>query len=136
MIETLVVVGLFGMLIALGLLLSMDAWRGTSFQSEQDIVISLLYKARSRAISNINESSHGLYIDDGAPRQYIVFEGPNYAGAVATTSFNMGNGLEFNGDTEIVFTARTGTTTGEQFTMSGQGKSRTFYINEEGGITW
>jgi len=60
LIETLVVVGLFGMLIALGLLLSMDAWRGTSFQSEQDIVISLLYKARSRAISNINRALRSL----------------------------------------------------------------------------
>src|SRR3989344_4568836 len=51
-LEVSIVIGLFAMLIALGLLLSMDVWRGSSFQSEQDVVTSLLYKARSRAISN------------------------------------------------------------------------------------
>ena len=135
-LEVSIVIGLFAILITLGLLLSMDVWHGSSFQSEQDIVLSLLYKARSRAVSNINESNHGLYIDE-LNQQYILFEGPDYASAVATTSFDMGNGLDFSPDSpEIVFIARTGITDDESFTMSGQGKSRTFDINPEGGITW
>jgi len=135
-LEVSIVIGLFAMLIALGLLLSMDVWRGSSFQSEQDIILSLMYKARSRAVSNINEHNHGLYINEDG-KQYILFEGPDYASAVATTSFDMGNGLDFSPDSpEIVFIARTGITDDESFTMSGQGKSRTFDINPEGGITW
>ena len=134
-LEVSIVIGLFAMLIALGLLLSMDVWRGSSFQSEQDVVTSLLYKARSRAISNVNESSHGLFINTGEEK-YFVFEGGDYDSATDKQDFPMGNGLTFTGDTEIVFTARTGTTTGPSFTMNGQGKSREFTINEEGGITW
>ena len=135
-LEVSIAICLFAMLIALGLLLSMDVWRGSSFQSEQDIILSLMYKARSRAVSNINEHNHGLYINEDG-KQYILFEGPDYASAVATTSFDMGNGLDFSPDSpEIVFTARTGITDDESFTMSGQGKSRTFDINPEGGITW
>jgi len=145
LIEIAVVVGLFAMLIALGLIMSMDVWRGSSFRSEQDIVVSLLYKARSRAISNINESSHGLYIDK-QNEEYIVFEGDNYVGAVDEIPFDMSNGFTFEdgpvGDTcdadscEVVFDARTGATDGESFLMSGQGKSREVVINPEGGITW
>jgi len=133
-IEVSVVIGLFGMLIALGLLLSMDVWRGSSFQSEQDVVLSLLYKARSRAISNINEHNHGLRIEED---EYILFEvdddGTTHINEVP---FNMGGDFDFPDDTEIVFTARTGETDGHTLTMEGQGKSRTFDINEEGGITW
>ncbi len=134
-IEVAVVIGLFAILIALGLLMSMDVWRGSSFQSEQDIILSLLYKARSRAVSNINENNHGLYIDE-ANGKYFLFEGGNYGSAIETTDFDMSSGFSFTGDTEIVFNARTGSTNGYSFTMSGQGKSRTFDINEEGGITW
>lgn len=132
-IEIAVVIGLFALIIALALIMSMDVWRGSSFQSEQDIVLSLLYKARSRAVSNINESNHGLCIDQDE-RKYIVFEGDNCD--ADGTAFDMSNGFTFTGDTEIVFDARTGSTNGYAFTIDGQGKSREFTINPEGGITW
>ena len=136
-VEISVVIGLFAILISLGLLMSMDVWRGSSMQSEQDIVLSLLYKARSRAISNINESDHGLYIDDAAD-EYVIFEGSSYSPADPNNlPFDMDDNFDFGGSPiSIVFAGRTGVTTGYLFTMTGQGKSRTFDINEEGGITW
>jgi len=132
LIEIAVVVGLFAMLVALGLIMSMDVWRGSSFRSEQDIVVSLLYKARSRAISNINEHDHGLRIDEGAG-EYVLFED-----GVDGVSFEMNDNFTFTftDGSEIVFEARTGQTSGYSFTMEGQGKTRMVDINEEGGITW
>src|SRR3989304_8504889 len=137
MIEIAVVIGLFAILISLGLLMGMDVWRGSSMQSEQEIVLSLLYKARSRAISNINESNHGLYIDE-AGEQYIIFEGDDYDSASPDNiPFDIGGDFDFEPDNpKIIFTARTGPTDAPPCTMTGQGKNRTFCINEEGGITW
>jgi len=145
MIEIMVVIGLFAVLISLGLLMSMDVWRGASVQSEQDVLLSLLYKARSRAVANINEHDHGLYIDEDNMK-YVIFEGSSYAGALSTTSFDMSGQFSFEdgslGDTcdsdscEVVFLARTGETDGESFRMTGQSKTREFKINEEGGIEW
>lgn len=137
MMETLVVIGLFAILITLGLFISMDVWRGSSFQSEQDIVISLLYKARSRALSNIGESNHGLYIDT-SNREYVLFEGTYSSSTPDNQPFEMNKNFTLTGnvDTEIIFLAREGTTGGYTITMDGQGRSRTFTINNEGGISW
>jgi len=136
MIEIAVVIGLFAILVALGLLMSMDVWRGSSFGSEQDIVVSLMHKARSRAVSNINEHDHGLEIDM-VNEEYILFEVDDDGTThINESPFEMSSGFEFPDDTQVVFAARTGSTSGYSLTIEGQGKTRTFDINSEGGVTW
>src|SRR3989344_9280246 len=58
--EILVVVGIFALLMSFSLVVSLDIYRGDSFRAEQDFVISILQKARSQSINNINETSHGI----------------------------------------------------------------------------
>ena len=58
--EIIIVIAMFGALLALGLFMSMDAYRGFSFRSEEDTVVSLLQKARSRAMNNMNQTPWGV----------------------------------------------------------------------------
>ena len=138
LLEGMIAMGLGVMLMGLGLVLSMDVWRGTSFHSEQDLLVSLLYKARSRAVSNIHEENHGLYIDE-VNKQYVVFE--DDLNDDKRLTFDMSKGVTFDDkhDVEIIFAARTANTLesdGYTIRMMGEGKENIVTINEEGGITW
>ena len=70
--EILVVVGIFALLMSFSLVVSLDIYRGDSFRGEQDVIISILQKARSQSINNINETSHGIRFE---PDQYVLFDG-------------------------------------------------------------
>ena len=135
LLEVMIALGLGVMLMGLGLVLSMDVWRGTSFRSEQDVLVSLLYKVRSRAVSNIHEENHGLYIDKGN-KQYVIFEGDLSDSNKLT--FDMSKSVTFDDayDDQIIFAARTANTLGYTIRMMGEGKENIVTINEEGGITW
>ena len=76
-IEVLVAIGILIVLISLGLFLSMDFYRTYSFHSDKDLVISILQKARNRAVSNINQSSYSVYYDD-TKKELVIFEGSVY----------------------------------------------------------
>jgi len=72
------------------LFVSMDSYRGFSFRSERDTIISVLQKARSQAISNVclgsgctDGKSHGVHIDM-VNKQYIIFQGANFIAGDAT----------------------------------------------------
>ena len=134
-VEVLVVIGLLTMIFSLGLFLSMDVWRGSSFRGERDLVLSLLYKARSRALSNINENPHGLYINS-AEGTYVLFEGESYEAREQEQAFEMDSQISYSGENEFVFEPHEATTEGGTLTISGQGKESTIDINYEGGINW
>lgn len=72
LIEILVVMGLTVMLAGLGLLFSLDFYRSYAFNSERQLIISLLQKARSGSMSNINQTNYGLCVNNG---NYILFTG-------------------------------------------------------------
>ena len=63
LIEMLVSMGIIILIAGFGLFLSMDFYRGYLFHYEKDLVISILQKARSQSLANIDEKPHGVYID-------------------------------------------------------------------------
>ena len=63
LIEILVVSAIITVLASLGLLMSFDVYRGFSFHSEVSTVASLLMRARSRSLANINQIPHGLHFE-------------------------------------------------------------------------
>jgi prepilin-type N-terminal cleavage/methylation domain-containing protein len=83
LIEIIIVVGLLAIIAGFGLFLSMDSYRGYVFHAEQNLAISVLQKARSQAIVNIDQQPHGVYLDL-AGKQYIIFEGPTHTSFPST----------------------------------------------------
>lgn len=135
LIEVLVVVGIFAILAALGLFLSMDVYRGNSFRSERNMVVSILQKVRSRAVNNINQTKHGVRFESD---RYVIFEGPICAAAgeeipKSSAIANSGGCVVFDqltGDRDTV------NSTINSLNLTGQGFSSTVTINDRGRISW
>ncbi len=96
LIELLVVIGLLGIIAALGLFISMDFYRSYAFRSERSTIVSVLQKARSQSMNNIDEKRHGVRFQ-GSPLQYVLFEcsgcttypGSNSTDQVISGSYNV-----------------------------------------------
>jgi prepilin-type N-terminal cleavage/methylation domain-containing protein len=136
LVEIVVVMAIFALLIGLGLFVSMDAYRGYSFRSERDVVVSELQKARSRAMANVYQTTWGLcYI---APN-YIVFRGTTCAAGIATNEVLLASqsvtiaGLTPPG---IVFTQVSGTAAAAIITVTQNARTSSININNEGTINW
>ncbi|MDZ4243282.1 MAG: prepilin-type N-terminal cleavage/methylation domain-containing protein [Candidatus Omnitrophota bacterium] len=138
LIEILVVLGLFVLLSALGLFLSMDVYRGNSLRSEKNMIISILQKARSRAMNNINQTKHGVYFQAG---QYILFQGDafNPDDDANNQEIKASNNISISFPPlpfGVVFSQLAATTTPQDITLDGQGFSFTIKINDKGRISW
>ena len=133
LVEILVVIAIFTLLIGLGLFMSMEAYRGFSFHSEQDTVVSVLQKARSRAMANIDQTAWGVcYISPN----YVIFKGSTCT--VAGSDLIPANpsvtiaGLSGG----IIFSQLAGTSTGGVITVTQNNRVSTTTINYEGTIIW
>jgi len=118
----------------MGLFFDFTFYRGTSFGTDVDMFASVLQRARARAVNNINESAHGVYIDSN---RYIIFQGDSYA--LRDTSLDQqisrNPGLNFSGASEIVFRQLSGDSNFEgDIIVSGFGKTATISLNYEGLI--
>lgn len=133
LVEVAVVMAIFGFLVAMGLFFDFSLYRGSSFHSDVDIFASVLQRARSRAINNINESRHGVFIDSD---KYVLFQGSSYGlepGFDQPISRN--GGLVFGGPSEIIFDQLSGDSNFEgDIIISGNGKTATVTMNNEGLI--
>jgi prepilin-type N-terminal cleavage/methylation domain-containing protein len=140
--EVMVVIALFGMLIGLGLFMTMDAYRGYIFRSERDISIGALTEARSRAMANLYQAAEGVCYQ--APN-FIVFRAPwgsagmeTIPGNAAATVNSIGNAFACPpAGGGIVFTQLAGTTTPLALTVSETGHADVpLSVNAEGTIIW
>ncbi len=139
-IELLVVIAIFTILVGLGMFMSMETFRGTTYRSEQATIVSLLERARSRAMNNINQSQWGVcYL---AP-QYVIFRGSASSCATATVADTVAAhaGIAAASDFAhvfpiVVFTQLSGTTTATTITELQDGRSSVIAINNEGTINW
>ncbi|MGE5540677.1 MAG: Tfp pilus assembly protein FimT/FimU [Bacillota bacterium] len=133
--EMLVVIALLAMMAALGAFVGFDAYRASLSRSEHDIIVSLLERARSSAMSNIDQTSWGVcYI---APN-YVLFRGTTCTGTASTDQLTEAaadvsiTGL--SSTTPVVFSALSGTTTSATITVSEQARTSTITVNYEGAI--
>lgn len=142
MIEILVAIGILAIIFAIGLLMNMDLYRGYSRRSERDTLVSVLERARSRAMANVNQHAWGACFDR-ANHNYIIFNGASYSGipsdtlsgnpsvaiTPATTKLECGNG-------GIVFDQLTGDTSAVAITMTQGAITSNISTNAEGLIIW
>lgn len=75
-VEILIVMVIMAIIVSLGLIVSIDFYKSYSFRSERNIIASILQKARSQSLNNINQTRHGVHFEDSSGLKYILFECP------------------------------------------------------------
>lgn len=137
LIEIAIVIGIFVILASFGLFLSFDSYRSQNFRSEQNILLSLLQKARSQSMNNINQIPHSLHIST-SPRQYTVYEGTSWTtrNPALDLNFQMNSNITPGGLSDITFNQLTGAPNviGDITLDGGAGHQAVISINGEGQI--
>jgi len=127
---------LVAMVLSFGLITGLDSYRRDALKAERNTVISLLQKARSQAINNIDNSKHGFYFDG---TDYRVFYGTSSDFRIIAKDLVVEKNhiITISGLNNIVFDQLTGNTvqTGE-LVLSDNISSSTISINQEGRIDW
>ena len=134
LLEILIVLALFTVLGGMALVVSMDAYRSYAFSSEQDLLVSLLQKARSQSQNNIDQSAHGLSLAAGA---YTLFEGSDYAhrNLSADVVFSPSSNYALSGLTEVIFSQMSATTTAGEIVLNDNAHPKAaISLNYEGQI--
>jgi len=146
LLEILIVLGLSTVICGFALLASFESLRGYGFRNERDMLIAILQKARSQAVSNLcsgsdcrNGQPHGVNIQPG---RYILFQGADYAhrdqpmDEIITANYD----LTVSGILEVAFSRLSGdaapASVGDIIISDPAGHSSVVSINSEGGITW
>ena len=75
LIEILITLALVGVVIAFGSVVNLDFYTREDRLNEQTTLESILQKARSDAMNNVNATNHGIHIESGA---YIIFDSNPY----------------------------------------------------------
>jgi len=137
LIEIIVVIAILTGLIGLGLFMSMDSYKAYLSRSERDTVVSLLQRARSRAMANSFQTSWGVcYI---AP-DYIVFRGATCTAGAATNEATPGNPSAtitgMSSASPVVFAQLSGAASAATITVTENAKVATITILYEGTIIW
>lgn len=137
LMEILVVMGIMVVLSTLGLLVGLDFYKSYAFNSERDLVVSMLQKARNQSLANINQKPHGVKIEPG---KYIVFEGLSYATRIqsADQEFLAHPGIQTDPpNMEVVFEQLSGDAIPSlNFQLKNDKRSEPIEVNSEGGINW
>lgn len=107
LIEIIIVMAIFSALAAIGTFFNFSFYGSSSLQADADIFTSSLQRARSRAVNNINESRHGLYIDSS---EYILFQGDSFVTRNPSLDepVSRNPNLIFIGPTAVVFSQLSG----------------------------
>lgn len=101
LIEIVIVIGLVGVLTACSVAFSMSSVSRTHALSERDLLVSLLTQTRAKAVANVQEKPHGVYIETD---NYIVYEGTIYEEESLTNRIIPRNShVTINGLKNIIF---------------------------------
>jgi Tfp pilus assembly protein FimT len=135
LIEIITVISLTVMVFGFSAALGFDAFKRNYLKTEQSTLISVLQKARSQAINNVNNSKHGFYFNG---TDYIIFEGDSY-GSNPPMDFIVEKNFSiiFGGLTEVVFDQLSGKASpAGEMTLSDGVSVITISISSEGRINW
>ena len=147
LVEVLIVISVVLTLLGLGLFMSFDSYRGFIFRSERVMLVSILEKARSRAINNYFQTSWGVCFDPNT-ESYISFRGDHCELGLATNEvIPKSSSVELAGyllHSPIVFKQLTGNLLYQMSpadaeatsTLSNGLSTTTISINNEGRINW
>ena len=135
LVEVILTAAILVILLAIVPPISLDFYNQYQFDSELDMLVSLLESARNFAMINYNESAHGVYI--GA-NNFIVFQGASFTSRnpALDKSFPRNSVISVTGVSEAVFSALTGQTAPAIFTVANNQRSIDVNVNSEGTIIY
>ena len=134
LIEVLVVTGLLTFLAGVGIVVSMQSYRGYLFRSERDLLVAVLESARSRALKNIGETPHGVHIE---PDAFVLFAGAAYSSvAPENERIPRNSSVTISEDEEIIFSQLSGDAASSSIVVSDGVHIKRISINDEGRIDW
>src|SRR5579863_8957521 len=151
LLEVLISLVILVIIFSLGLFVSFDFYRSYAGESEKNIVVSTLQKARSQAMDNIGQNRHGVHVQ-GNPLQYIMFEcappcnsypGTSASDTIISASYNIS--LTPTPPFDIIFDQLSGDcvpsptfdcASDNPITINGNTTSYIITINHEGQISW
>ena len=155
LIEIIVSVAIMTVIIGLGLIVSFDFYRDYSFHSEESVIVSVLQKARSESMNNIDQTRHGVHFQ-ASPLQYIIFECPSgtpqctsYTASasdlIIVSGYNVSVSHPATIPFDVIFDQLSGScvaslsfncATDSPITIIEGAKSSDIVINSEGRISW
>lgn len=138
MVEILVVIGILVFVISFGAVIDLGAFTSNSLQGEQSRVVSILSRARSRAMANMFESSYGVCYSGG---HYIIFRNSRTTclptdSTDETVIASSNISASFNPNAPVIFSRLSGNTTASTINLTDGTKSASITINNEGRINW
>ena len=134
--EIVIAVSILVVVLGFGLAISPSFYAQQVATSERDTLASLLVHARSEALNNLNQSSHGVEI---TPDSYTVFQGSTYAARNPDydETFPRTAGFAITGPGEIVFNSLDASVAAPgTITMQSGSKTLMIIVNGEGGINY
>ena len=143
-IELLIGVAILAVIFSLSLFIGFDFYKSYSFHFEKNTIVSVLQKARSQSLNNINQAPHGVYFAN--PLQYIIFEcvtppSPCTSYAHADTSKNIvinpAYGISITGTPfDVIFDQLSGASSDRTITVTDSVREYDISINSVGRIDW
>ena len=148
--ELLVSLAILVAIASLGLFISIDFYKAYSSRSEQSVVVSVLQKARSESLNNINEKRHGVHFQAN-PLKYVIFECAApctaYPGSASSDQpIDASYNVSLSSPTapfDVVFDQLNGNCVSSNcataplaITLSNGPKTYTINVNSEGQIDW
>lgn len=135
LIEILVVMSIVAILLVAGFFVSFDSYNRESISAEHTALVSTLEKARSRAMNNINQSRHGVHIEDDS---YVVFREFPYNPIESTNEeIPRNSNIIISGLDEVIFEQLSGETNDDgTITLTEGPRTKNIEISENGLINW
>ena len=132
LIEVLVTLGIFALVMTLALGVGFDTLTRSNAQTERDLAVHLLQKARARAMANMYESTH-TFETDGV-NYTLSYTDPVTGGTVREETL-VGEGATVSSAT-IVFEQLSGDSSAETLTISSNSSDYVVEIETNGRINW
>ncbi|HEY4498247.1 MAG TPA: prepilin-type N-terminal cleavage/methylation domain-containing protein [Candidatus Paceibacterota bacterium] len=136
LIEVVITMAILAIIGGLGLFVSTDFYRGYILRTERDTLVSILQRQRSRALNNVSDSHHGVFLETD---QYTVFQGNSYASRNPDYDevINLPSSVVIGGINEVVFESLSGDSSASgDITISRDPQTFTISLNNEGRINY
>src|SRR6185369_13613670 len=137
LIEIIIVVSILIVIISFGMTIDLSTFKRDTFLEEQSKIVSILERARSRAMANVFESKHGVCYNTDS---YVIFHDGSCDKSDEDEVIPANTDIATNPRTifpsSVIFDRLTGNTSPVTIHITDGTKSSDITINSKGAINW